>query len=91
MKCPLCGEPLSVYLLNALAQANCNNDACQVACIPMPVAFWRAIHDRLAAVRAEERERCAKICEKEASGWSNVYEANMRDAALECAARIREG
>lgn len=63
-KCPLCGEPLSGYLLNALAQANCNNDACQVACMPMPVAFWHAIHDRLAAVRLEERERCAKMVDE---------------------------
>lgn len=54
---------------------------------------WDERELRLAirAAVAAERERCAKVCEREADGWHLACEANMRDASRDCAAAIRRG
>ena len=53
------------------------------------VAFKLAMDERLAAVRNEERERCAKVCEAEATRWEG--DGEPAPMARSCAAAIREG
>ena len=52
-------------------------------------AFAVALDALLAAVRAEERERCAKVCEAEATRWEG--DGEPAPMARSCAAALREG